>query len=98
MKVKQLTGPFYAGQVITIPAQTDYTYVHIGIQIPKKQPIEYIKEAIKPDLTINGISYWVNAHHILEFDGLSELAWNIEFHKNLPMETIIDIIYREAEY
>lgn len=98
MKIKQLTGPFYAGQVITIGAETDYTYVHIGIQIPKKQPIEYITEAIKPDLTINGISYWVNAHHILEFDELAELAWIIEFHKDLPMETIIDIIYREAEY
>lgn len=99
MKIKQLTGPFYAGQVITIPASIDYIYVHIGIQIPKRQPIEYIKEDIKPDLTINGITYKINTNHILEFDGLAELAWIIEFNKDLPMETIIDIVYREeTEY
>ena len=92
-----MTGPFSAGQSISIPAQTTYEYIHIGIQIPKRQPIQHWTKTIQPDITINGISYKVNENGILEFDGLAELAWVIRFEKDLPMTTIVDIIYRTQE-
>lgn len=39
MKLVQYKGPFYQGSTITIPPQINYTYVHIGIQTPKVQPM-----------------------------------------------------------
>lgn len=106
MKLLQLTGPFSAGQTINIPAQQNCTYVHIGIQIPReRQPIAYWKERIStanqkglhPDLVINDVEYIISEAGILEFDGLAELTWNIEFKRDLPMETIIDIVYKIQE-
>lgn len=97
MKLLQLTGPFSAGQSISIPAQSTYEYIHIGIQIPERQPIQYWKKSLQPDVTINGVSYRVNDNGILEFDGLAELAWVIKFEKDLPMTAIIDILYRTQE-
>ena len=39
MDLIQYKGPFYRNQVIEVPAEPGYTYVHIGIQVPKRQPI-----------------------------------------------------------
>lgn len=39
MELKQYRGPFSYGDRITVPAQIGYTWVHIGIEIPKRQPI-----------------------------------------------------------
>lgn len=94
MKLVQYKGPFAAGDTITVPAQQNYKYVHIGIQIPDRQPIAYIKDNIVPvDIEINGTMYRVNETGILEFDELAEIAWQITFLQNVPMETIIDIAY-----
>lgn len=94
MELIQYTGPFTAGQTITIPAQTSYTYVHIGIQIPKRQPIELIDtKALDVDITLNDIGYRVNEKGILEFDQTNETDINIEIARDLPWESIIDIMY-----
>lgn len=92
------------GQTISIPAQYDYTYVHIGIQIPFCQPITYITSGeTSPDLVIGRsdnterIEYRVNETGILEFDDLAENSWRIQFLKNIPMEGIIDIVYDETD-
>ena len=112
MKLMQYKGPFASGRRITIPAQTGYTYVHIGIQVPKTQPItvpqtrltnnnkttietgEY--RSMRPDarILINGETYQLNVADILEFDGLSEIDWEIQFLDSFPAETIIDIVRR----
>lgn len=97
MELLQLTGPFSAGQSMTIPAQTGYEYIHIGIQIPERQPIQYWFNPLQPDITINGISYRINENGILEFDGLAELSYIIRFEKDLPMTAIVDILYRVQE-
>lgn len=97
MQLLQLTGPFSAGQSISIPAQSTYDYIHIGIQVRERQPIRYWTKSLQADLTINGKPFVVNETGILEFDGLAELAWIIEFNKDLPMTTIIDIAYRRQE-
>lgn len=100
MQVVQYKGPFSAGEVITIPAQYDYEYVHIGIQLPHRQPIAYITDsAVTPDLEFgsdanNMMPYHVNECNILEFDEISQLSWRIRFLKDIPMEGIIDIVYK----
>ena len=97
MKLIQYTGPFSAGQTITIPAQIDYSYVHIGIQIPKRQPIHLITETALPiDLTFNDIGYRINDSGILEFDETTETSINIKIERDLPWESIIDIAYNVA--
>lgn len=97
MELIQYTGPFTAGQTISIPAQTNYSYVHIGIQIPKRQPIALITEdALDIDLTLNGVGYRVNDKGILEFDETNETSIDIEIARDLPWESIIDIMYDVA--
>lgn len=94
MELIQYTGPFTAGQTISIPAQTNYSYVHIGIQIPKRQPIALIvDDALDIDLTLNGVGYRVNDTGILEFDETNETSINIEIARDLPWESVIDIMY-----
>lgn len=39
MELIQFKGPFYPSKPIIVEGNPDYTYVHIGIQIPKSQPI-----------------------------------------------------------
>lgn len=111
MDLIQYKGPFLRSQVITVPADPDYKYVHIGIQVPKTQPIaipvtevsENGKETTiienewrpfreDPIVQINGMDYQLNSNDILEFDGISEVTWRIVFKKNLPAESIIDIV------
>lgn len=115
MELAQYKGPFRSGSRITIPAQTGYTWVHIGIQLPKSQPIAIPRTQVSEDrqttiftgeyreatsqerdvkLLINNETYKINSCDVLEFDGLSEIEWNIQFLDNLPAETIIDIVRR----
>lgn len=99
MKIIQYKGPFTAGQSIEVPADYDYVYVHIGIQIPFRQPIAYITDSVTtPDIELGEmdggtIGYRVNETGILEFDELAQNSWRIRFLKDVPMETIIDIAY-----
>lgn len=101
MKLLQYVGPFSKNQTITIPARTDYVYTHIGIQIPKRQPIGAVPETSLPlsthpvDVRINNIDYRVS-HGLLEFDGLASLRWEIEFLEAMPDGTIIDILYNDS--
>ena len=112
MKVVQYHGPFSAGDRIIIPAEMGTTWVHIGIQVPKNQPItipqtrltnnnkttvktgSYRESRENPIISINGKTFQMNESDILEFDGLSEIEWTIQFLKSLPAETIIDIVRR----
>lgn len=104
MELRQYKGPFTSGQRITVSPQTGYTYVHIGIQIPKVQPltvpntsvnseeIQYRPSRPNVQISINNKTYQVNECGILEFDGLAEIEWNIQFLQAMPAETIIDIV------
>lgn len=96
MKLIQYNGPFDGGETMNLPAQTGYRYVHVGIQIPHRQPISYIKNsALVTDLTINGVQYRVNECDILEFDDLAETSWEMKIDRALPWGSIIDVIYSE---
>lgn len=103
MKILQYKGPFTTSDVIKIEPVYDRTYVHIGIQIPERQPIAYLKEsALYPDIKIGEdqnsyIQYRVNETGILEFDETIFNSIVIGFSRNLPTETIIDVAYKDAE-
>lgn len=81
MKVLQFRGPFTRGQTLTVDAQIDYSYVHIGFQIPKRQPINKVEKYSLPyssplhpvDIQINGEAYRIT-NGILEFDNLAEIS------------------------
>lgn len=92
MKLIQYTGPFTAGQTISIPAKIDYTYIHIGVQVPKRQPIRLIdKTALPIDFTLNDVGYRVGDTGILEFDATTESAINIKIERDLPWGSTIEI-------
>lgn len=54
MKMVQYTGPFAANKKIEISSATGYKYVHIGIQIPQRQPIarQKKKTSLRPNTHI----------------------------------------------
>lgn len=99
MRLEQKKGPFSAGSRFRVGAVDAREYVHIGIQIPYRQPIAYYKESsVDADIKIatnEGESeYKINECGILEFDGAIGNSVTITFLKNLPTETIVDIVYR----
>lgn len=94
MKLLQYIGPFAAGDMIEIPARQGYKYVHIGFQVPKRQPIAYTTAKLAADIEINNdMRYRINDNDLLEFDDLAETKWRIRFLDNLPWGSIIDIVY-----
>lgn len=97
MKLIQYTGPFSAGQTITIPAQVDYNYIHIGFQVPYRQPIKLeTKMALPVDFTMNDVQYRVGDTGILEFDETTEDSIDIRIERDLPWESTIEIAYNIA--
>ena len=104
MKVLQFSGPFVSGQTITIPASIDHTYVHIGLQIPNRQPIGKVEKYSLPyssqlhptDVEINGKAYRI-INNILEFDNLAQVSWEINILQDLPMGSVIDIVYKDSD-
>lgn len=107
LKIVQYKGPFTtnSNDAIRIDPKYDISYIHIGIQIPHRQPIEYPtdrNDSLATDLRMgeddtSTIAYKVNETGILEFDEINQSGWYIAFDKDLPAETIIDIAYQEAE-
>lgn len=52
MKMLQYTGPFTTSDTIKISSVVGYEYVHIGVQIPQRQPIarQAEKTSLRPDI------------------------------------------------
>lgn len=98
MKLRQYVGPFAANDNITVAADASYRYIHIGIQIPYREPIAIAPttRALATDLTINGTHYRVNDKCILEFDDMRETSFDISFDRDLPWGSIIDIAYENT--
>lgn len=100
MRLVEKKGPFSAGCSFRVGGASANQFVHVGIQIPNKQPISYAaSDDIMPDVqltTSNGISdFYVNEHGILEFDCNVGTAVTVRILKNLPPETILDFVYKE---
>lgn len=96
MKIFQYRGPFTSNHSddIYIAPQVDTTYVHIGIQIPYREPmINLMNQGIPIDIEINNRQYRINDTDVLEFEDTEELSLNIHFLQNLPEESVLDIMY-----
>ena len=98
MRLEQKKGPFSKGSSFQVGKVLTNEYVHIGIQIPKVQPIEFINnESVTPDIKIQSNnreeSFRINKKGILEFDGKLGNSLTITFLKDFPMETVIDLVY-----
>ena len=104
MKLIQYTGPFIAGKdSISISKDMNYKIVHIGFTCPDTWPIEFLAHDYQDnyskycDVKLNGQVYHICDLGILEFDNLAETYVEIEFLRDLPFGTIIDIAYEQME-
>lgn len=98
MKLVQKKGPFSAGSAFKVGGGSANEYVHIGIQIPKRAPVESEKKELSPDIKIttnSGIStFCISKRDILEFDTNVGTVVTINILRDLPQETIIDLVYK----
>lgn len=121
MRLVQKKGPFSEGASFRAGGASANEFIHIGIQLPKAQPISenlynthrfdngqelnrtefktVEAKSLSPDVqltTVNGTStFYMNELGILEFDGEVGTAVTIKFLKDLPAETIIDLVYKQ---
>lgn len=109
MKMIQIVGPIKKWTVETIsPPDNNCTFVHIGLHIPKQWPVKDLEEKdSSPWIQVLGLSskpgtiyehkYLLNEHNVLEFDGVEEEEFTIEALRDLPPETVIDVVYTTLE-
>lgn len=94
-------GPFSAGASFEVGGSDARNYVHIGIQIPKSQPIDYIPTTTRGDVRVETLytkqDYKINKCGILEFDAAVGNSVKVTFLRDLPSETIIDLVYYPEE-
>ena len=99
MKMEQKKGPFSKGSKFRFGGVDARNYTHLGIQMHHRKPIIIEKQfSMSPDVrvkTSEGESdYSINTKGTLEFDGNMGNSITITFLKDMPMETVIDAIYR----
>ncbi len=108
MKMIQHVGPIKKGVTIALSTpDNNCTFVHIGLHIPKQWPVKDLKEEDSfPWVQVLGYSskrgtdeheYLLNEHNVLEFDGVEEEEFQITALRDLPPETIIDVVYTTLE-
>ena len=103
MKLTQIIGPFKRsvkddGTQTPIfsssaPANTRFTY--LGVQLPKQWPVYDNGLDFGLQKAANG--FRMNTSGVLEFDGLSENKIELYALKDLPAETVINIISESEE-
>lgn len=106
MKIKQYKGPFPSSYKLqNLDADSKTQYVHIGINIPYSQPLNYDERENLANIyglrivqdNSNGSNFRINDNNILEFDGIANSSLTITTKRALPRETIIDIICKDIE-
>lgn len=107
MKMIQYAGPIKENDVITLSPPDNNCTVHIGLHIPKQWPVKDLKKKdSSPWIKVLGASskrgtdehkYLLNEHNVLEFDGVEEEEFTIEALRDLPPETVIDVVYTTLE-
>lgn len=97
MKTFQYIGPFYKGEVKTIPADMNYRVVRIGFNFPDRWPLKILQNKILPDVSVNGKEYRISDLGILEFDELAETDLEVMFLKDFSSNVIMNISYTQME-
>lgn len=93
MKLYQYRGPFKAKDTITIQSRIGYEYVHVGIQIPKKQPIAH-QPWVRPDGT-EGLTHKeiMEQNHLNEIEDPRAEGW-----ESFQSASQVDIDINGTEY
>ena len=93
MKLYQYRGPFKEKDTITIQSRLGYEYIHIGIQIPDKQPIAH-QPWVRPegieDLTHKEA---MEKNHVNEIEDMRSEGW-----KSFQSASRVDIDINGTEY
>lgn len=81
------------------PLSTNYGNKRMYDSVDKSNTYETVyKQAVSPDVRItvnNSISnFYINETGILEFDGQVGTAVTVKFLKDMPAETVIDLVYK----
>lgn len=112
MRLRQYRGPFAKGDSVSTIGTYDGEWVHIGIQVPKRQPIAnsnrhvndddddkaFVRSgAATPDIEINDQRFYVNEFGIIEFTGIAGASYTITFLKDMPVGTIIDLLFKDLD-
>lgn len=121
MRLVQKKGPFSAGASFRAGGTSSNEFVHVGIQLPRCQPLStnmynnynnknyststesvsystVYKQSISPDVKItlgtSVMNFYINETGILEFDGSVGTAVTVTFLKDMPAETVVDLVYK----
>lgn len=93
MKLYQYRGPFKEKDTITIQSRLGYEYIHIGIQIPDKQPIAH-QPWVRPegieDLTHKEA---MEKNHVNEIEDMRSEGW-----ESFQSASRVDIDINGTEY
>ncbi len=87
MKLYQYRGPFKAKDTITIHSRLGYEYVHIGIQIPDKQPM--IRQPwVRPEGNTLQHKDIMEQNHLNEIEDYKKEGW--ESIQSVPVDLDIN--------
>lgn len=87
MKLYQYRGPFKAQDTITIHSRLGYEYVHIGIQIPDKQPMTR-QPWVRPEGSTLPHKDIMEQNHINEIEDYKKEGW--ESIQSIPVDLDIN--------
>lgn len=93
MKLYQYRGPFKEKDVIVIQSRLGYEYIHIGIQIPDKQPIArqpWVRPEGMEDLTHKEA---MEKNHVNEIEDIRGEGW-----ESFQSVSRVDIDINGTEY
>ncbi len=93
MKLYQYRGPFKEKDTITIQSRLGYEYVHIGIQIPDKQPIA--RQPWARSQGTDGLTHKeaMEKNHINEIEDMRAEGW-----ESFQSASKVDIDINGTEY
>lgn len=103
MKLTQIVGPFKNSvkddgtqtPIFSSSAPTNSRFIYLGVQFPEQWPVHDSGLDFGLQKTTNG--FRMNPAGVLEFEGLSENKIELYALKDLPAETVINIISESEE-
>lgn len=96
MKITQIVGPFEnQARIFSSSAPSNSRFTYLGVQFPEQWPVYDNGLDFGLQKTTNG--FRMNTSGVLEFDGLLENKIELYALKDLPAETVINIISESEE-
>ncbi len=103
MKITQIVGPFKNSvkddgtqtPIFSSSAPGDSRFTYLGVQLPDRWPV--YDNGLDFGLQKAADGFRMNASGVIEFEGLSENKLELYALKDLPAETVINIISESEE-